>query len=315
MASDTRSAASARRGLSLIVFAAVLWGTVGVATRATYEVADTNALSIGFYRLLFSLPVLLVVGWRTLGGRLLRIGRRDLLPMGIIGVMMALYQVCLFSAIPLVGVSIAVLITLCTAPVLVALASAALFGEKPTVRVGLALLGALGGSALLVAPGEGGQGAVNLVGVLFALGSAAGYATLTLSSRSLASRYHPIQPLLIGFAAGAAMLLPFALLNGLTVAFPAEGWGLLVYLGVVPTALAYILFMAGMRHISATVASIITLLEPLTAAVLAWLFFREQLGGTALLGAALLLGAIVVLSLPKRTVQPQVAPVETGAGD
>ncbi|HEU4322402.1 MAG TPA: DMT family transporter [Roseiflexaceae bacterium] len=303
MASDTRSTADARRGLLLIVFAAVLWGTVGVATRATYEVADTNALSIGFYRLLFSLPVLLVVGWRVLGGRLLRIARRDMLTMGLVGIMMAIYQVCLFSAIPLVGVSIAVLITLCVAPVIVALGSAALFGEKPTARVGLALAGALGGSALLVAP-DGGQAGVNLVGVLFALGSAAGYATLTLCSRSLASRYHPIQPLLVGFAAGAALLLPFALLNGLTVAFPAQGWALLVYLGVVPTTLAYVLFMAGIRHVSATVASIITLLEPLTAAALAWLFFGERLGGTALLGAALLLGAIIVLSLPRRAPAP-----------
>jgi DME family drug/metabolite transporter len=50
-----------------------------------------------------------------------------------------------------------------------------------------------------------------------------------------------------------------------------------------------------MEHTTATVASIITLLEPLTATVLAWLLFDEQLGLLGLLGAALLLGAIWLL--------------------
>lgn len=296
MATQTQPLGGARRGLLPIVCAALLWGTIGVATQAIYRVSETNALSIGFYRLAFAVPVLLALGQHLLGGRLLAIARRDLPAMLTIGGMMALYQVCLFSAIPLVGVSVAVLVTLCVAPVLVALGAAALFGERLTGRVLLALLLALGGTALLVAPGQAGAGASGLKGVLFALGSALGYATLALCSRSLAARYHPVQPLLVGFGAGALLLLPFALLAGATLHFPAAGWGLLVYLGVVPTALAYILFLAGMRHVSATAASVITLLEPLTAAGLAWLLFGERLSSLGLLGAALLLGAIGLLS-------------------
>ena len=64
-----------------------------------------------------------------------------------------------------------------------------------------------------------------------------------------------------------------------------------------PTALAFVVFLAGMEHTTATVASIITLLEPLTATVLTWLLFDEQLGLLGLLGAALLLGAIWLLYL------------------
>jgi DME family drug/metabolite transporter len=299
MASDIQTLGGARRGLLPIICAALLWGTIGVATQAIYHTSQTNALSIGFYRLAFALPVLVVLGRHLLGGRLLTIARRDLPAMLAIGLMMALYQVCLFSAIPLVGVSVAVLVTLCTAPVMVALGAAALFGERLTGRVALALLLALGGTGLLIAPGEAGARADSLRGVLFALGSALGYATLALCSRSLAARYHPIQPLLVGFGTGALVLLPFALLAGATLHFPALGWGLLLYLGVIPTALAYILFLAGIRHVSATVASIITLLEPLTAAGLAWLLFGEHLTRLGLLGAALLLGAIALLTRSK----------------
>ena len=72
-------------------------------------------------------------------------------------------------------------------------------------------------------------------------------------------------------------------------------WSALVYIGLVPTALAYTLFFRGMRHTPATPASIATMLEPLTAAVLAWAVFGESLGAVGLIGAGLLLGAVFVL--------------------
>ncbi len=70
---------------------------------------------------------------------------------------------------------------------------------------------------------------------------------------------------------------------------------LLLYLGVVPTALAFGLFFWGMREATATVASIGALAEPLTASVLAVLIFGEQMGTLGLLGAALLVGAMLLL--------------------
>ena len=120
---------------------------------------------------------------------------------------------------------------------------------------------------------------------------------MTVCSRALAGRYHPLQPMTVGLGAGALLLLPFALASEITVSFPSTGWALLLYLGIVPTALAFVVFLMGMEHTTATVASIITLIEPLIATVLAWLLFDEQLGLLGLLGAALLLGAIWLLYL------------------
>jgi DME family drug/metabolite transporter len=91
------------------------------------------------------------------------------------------------------------------------------------------------------------------------------------------------------------MLLPFALAAGFVVTYPLAGWALLLHLGLLPTALAYVLFFSGIRHITATSASIVTLVEPLTSTLLAWLLFGERLGPLGLLGAALLLGAIGLL--------------------
>jgi DME family drug/metabolite transporter len=111
-------------------------------------------------------------------------------------------------------------------------------------------------------------------------------------SRSLAGRYHPLHPITIGFAAGAVFLLPFALATGFVVHYPPEAWALLLHLGLLPTALAYVLFLAGIRHTTATIASIVTLLEPLVSTALAWWIFGERLGWIGGVGAALLLGAI-----------------------
>jgi DME family drug/metabolite transporter len=226
-----------------------------------------------------------------------RVVRRDLVLMMLIGVMMALYQVCYFGAIAKVGVAIAVLVTLCIAPIFVALLSLWLFSEKLTSRLLLALTFALIGTVLLVGVQPNGAGALHntVVGVLLALGSAFGYAVIALCSRALAQRYHPLQSLTIGFGTGAIILLPFALSNGFVVSYPAVGWMLLLYLGLIPTVLAYVLFLYGIRHTTATVASITTLLEPLTSTLLAWLFFKEQLSVFGLMGGILLIGAIVLL--------------------
>jgi DME family drug/metabolite transporter len=287
----------------LILLAAVLWGTVGVATRAVFSLAETTALSVAFLRLALSLPVLGGASITVLGRDGFSASPRHLLLMGISGVMLAGYQVCFFGALQRVGVAIATLVTLCTAPVLVAILSAVLLRERPSQRLGLAALLAMLGTVLLVSPAEGtGLDGSSGAGILLALGSALGYATVAIVSRRIASQHHPLVPVTVGFAVSSAALLPFLLLDGPQIGYPISGWLLLLYLGVVPTAIGYVLFTIGMRSTLATVASILTLVEPLTAAVLAWLLFDERLGPLALIGAALLLGAVVLLAREPRTV-------------
>ena len=135
----------ARRGLVLILIAALLWGTVGVATKTIYTLAATTALSIGFLRLAIATPVLLVASWRTCGRHALRITPRDLPPMLLIGVTMALYQVCFLGAIPRIGVASTTLIALCTAPVIVALSPR--HSSTKRLRRGLCLHWSLGWQA------------------------------------------------------------------------------------------------------------------------------------------------------------------------
>lgn len=284
-----------RRGLGLIALAALLWGTVGVCTRALYEISATNALSIGFFRLGFAALALVIGGGVVFRGAW-RLTRRDAGLGAIMGGMLALYQACFFTAIGYAGVAISSLVTLCTAPVLAALLAPLVARERLTPAVLAALGLALAGTALMVGfePGAG-MAAGTPTGVMFALGSALGYALLAVCGRLVSSDANPVQVNAVAFTTGALLLLVLALPTGFAASYPASGWGLLLYLGLVPTALGYVLFLRGIAATTATAATTTTLLEPLVATLLAWLLFGERLGALGLVGALLLVLALVVL--------------------
>ena len=182
-----------------------------------------------------------------------------------------------------------------------ALLAGGFLGERLTAPIIGALAIGIAGTAMLVGvPSDVGvtQAAV-LAGTAWALGSAASFAVFTLFSRVLAPRHHPFTLIGIGLGAGALMLLPVALLT-IPASVSTDGMWLLLYIGLVPTGFAYIVFFAGMKRAGATVASIAALTEPLTATLLAWLMFDERLGALGLLGAALLVAAMVLLTRASR---------------
>jgi DME family drug/metabolite transporter len=287
-------------GFWLVSGAALLWGTIGVATQAIYNSDTTTSLFINLSRMLIASPVLLVACWHVVGASMFHIGRRDAFIMLLTGTMLAISQVAYFAAIRSTGVTIATLLTLCVAPLVVTGVSVALRLETLTRRLGVALGCALLGSILLVGlhtPQDPQQDV--LLGALFAILSGVTYGGMMVCGRFLAADYHPLQVTAFMFGAGTLALVPINLVSGIVIVHTVEGWLLVLYLGLVPTALAYWLFQKGLRSVSATAASIMSLLEPLVAALLAWALFGEMLGMSGLAGGALLVGSIVLLSVEK----------------
>lgn len=310
----SRAITSSRRGLWSIVGAATLWGTTGVATQAIYRTSAANPLSVAFLRLAICAFVLLLLCWRLLGRRMWRVKRRDALLMLFLGTMQALFQFSYLAAIPDCGITIATLIALCVAPVLVVLFSALVLRERMTLRVLCALVCALGGTILLTGTSGGvGTSTHFFAGILLSLLCAAGYAGVILSGRALSSRYHPLQINTAAFSIGALLLLGCSLWTRLVFTYPGVDWLLLLYLGCIPTALAYMLFQAGMRSTPATLTSILTLCEPLTAAILAWSLFGERLSLLGVVGGLLLLGTIILLARGEAT--PESSPVEASCNE
>ncbi len=285
-------------GPSLILIAGALWGTIGVNTRLIYVQTETNALAIAAWRLTLAVPGLVTIALLTRQANLFRRPTwQDAASLLGLGLAQIAYQVFYFAAIPYVGVAVTTLIALCSAPVIVAILAVPLLREPFTRALAVALALALSGTILIAGFGQTDEHPLRnpLVGITLAFGAGASYAIYALISRRLSARYPPAQITLMAFSAAALGLLPIGLATGQALGFEPEGWARLVYMGLVPTALAYWLFARGLRTTPATTASLLTLIEPFTATLLAALLFQEPLTANLLAGSTLLITAVVVL--------------------
>ncbi|WP_219469339.1 DMT family transporter, partial [Nonomuraea rhizosphaerae] len=296
----------ARRGAFYVSVAATAWGPGGAAGSLLFTSGGLGPVDVSFWRYLLG-AFFLYAAARLATGRRPRAAFDSRVV--VVGVGMAVYQTAYFGAIAACGVAVATVVTMGATPVLTALGGRFLLRE-PLGRAGLAALGAsLGGLLLLtggpalsgllgVGAGAGGgsgpEGAAP-AGIALALLSAAGYAAVTLFSR----HHHddPQGTAVGGFTVAAVCLAPFALAGGVLPEPGIAPVALLLYLGAVPTALAYGLFFRALTALSATTVSIISLGEAAGAAVLGVALFGERLTPVAWCGCALLLGAVGMLAV------------------
>jgi DME family drug/metabolite transporter len=292
------------RDFALVALGGVLWGTGGLAGAALADVAGLSSLTVAAYRLLGGGGVLLLALAGTGALRGLARTRPVLVRVVETALLAAVYQAAYFAAVQRAGVAIATLVALGAAPLLVAVGTAVTARRLPTARTLVALGLALAGLVLLVGPsGAAGPGAA--AGALLALVSAAAFGTMTGLNRRSVPGLGPLPLTATAFTLGGILLLPLAATAGAGLSTPtdARGWALVAYLAVVPTAAAYSAYFTGLRHVPATTAALLALLEPLTATVGAVLLRDERLGVTGVVGAVLLAVAVVVLR-PRRSGSP-----------
>jgi DME family drug/metabolite transporter len=303
-----------KRGVFFVAIAAVAWGSGGVVASVLYRTSGLGPIAVSFWRLLIGVAILAAVrGPRAGNARPGGAGRaggrpRDWRMLVLSGVGLAIYQTAYYGAVAEAGVAVGTVVTLGTGPVLIALGGRYALGERLGAGATVAVGTAIGGLVLLVAGGlEESSARRPGLGIGLALLSAAGYAAVTLLMRARRGIEDPRDTALAGFAIGAACLLPLALIEGLlpdltdptSPADPAALAGTvawLLYLGAVPTALAYALFFAGLSGIRAATASVVALLEVVTAAVAAVALLGERLTGAAVAGSAVLFAAVVALA-------------------
>lgn len=287
-----------QRGILLVVTAAILWGTAGVSARYIDAFYPLSPLAIGAWRLLLASPVLLVIS-RFSGANTERLHSKHYGLFLLYGITVAAYQLSYFSAVKMTMVSTATLIAICTSPLFVALLSRIFLSEIPGARVYLALLLSISGTALIMNIGQV-QFTLNsgfILGYSLALCAGFSYATYAVTGKSLLSHYSPLRIISITFTLGALFMLPF-------ISFPShmpfKAWLLLMYLGLVPTALAYIIYTTGLKTTTANQAAIAALLEPLTSTLLSLTLIGERFGPFQSLGAALLLAALLIMGIKGR---------------
>lgn len=274
-------------GYVFVLAAAVLWGTIGPASR--FALRDgVQPQELAFWRAVIAT---VCYGTHAVIIRRTRIARGDLpvvLGFGLVGI--ALLFTAYFHAVETGGAALASVL-LYTAPVWVALLSAAFLHEHMGARKIIAIALAIGGVAGIAAFSGGGGARLSGAALGWGLLSSWAYALYYLFGKRYFERYATATVFMYALPTGALALLPLVRFTHKTPA----AWAAIVFLAVVPTYAAYLLYGAAIRRIEATRAATVATLEPVVAAVAAYLVWGERLSPTGYLFAALVVAAVVVM--------------------
>ncbi|MFI5980858.1 DMT family transporter [Streptomyces sp. NPDC051555] len=304
-----------------LVVAGAAWGTAGAAASLLFLASDLGPLALSFWRCAGALLLLLgaLALRRPWGGRRRSAPRPSVASLVVTGLLFTLFQAAYFGAVRETGLAVGTVVTLGAGPVMIALGARYWMGERLGRGGAAAVCGALAGLVALTLGGGGAE--VRPAGVGWALLSASGYAAMTLRTRALGRRGAGGDPLVTtawSLAVGTVCLLPLAVLEGLVphTAQPGRVLWLLVYVATVPTALAYVLYFTGAAAVRAATVSVIMLIEPVSAALIAVLVLGERLTGSVVLGILLLLAAVLALIVAegRRPAQEAVAGADEAPG-
>ncbi len=295
---------SARRapGAWALILASVLWGTTGTA--ASFFPSSVSPLAIGACTMGLGGILLFVFGARGALAAIRDAASRRWLLVGALGVFA--YPLAFYSAMNLAGVAVGNVVALGTGPVFAALLEWLLerrrlsrfwAGCTALAVVGVALLAVTGGRT-----GDSVGSARALTGVALGLVAGFSYALYTYSSSRAIRAGHGSSAVMGGmFGLGAVGLVPVLIALGAPLLQSATTVGIALYLAVGPMFVAYLLFGIGMRRLSSSTATTITLLEPAVATVLAVLVVGERLQPLGWVGVAAILVAVAVLATARQS--------------
>lgn len=288
-----------------VLVAAVLWGTVGPAQ----ILADTGAhpVSLGAARMLLGGLVLSALMVRPPGLRsLLRPGVRRWVGLSVL--VTAAFQVCFLQAVERSGAALATAVTFGTVPVVSGLCARALSGERTTPRGLVGTVCAVAGIGLLLLPGSGAR--ADGLGVLFGVVAGASFGVYIGATKELGSRGADLSAAApVSVLCAGLLVSPYLFLAPEGLAAP-RAVALVAWLGLGTTALGYLLFTRGVGRLSAATTGTLSLTEPLVATVLGVALLGERPGAPAVAGGLLLLGGLVLVSLPQRRPAAAGAPPE-----
>jgi drug/metabolite transporter (DMT)-like permease len=202
-----------------------------------------------------------------------------------------------FSALARIDASLVALI-LYLYPVLVTGTSIALRREPPSRRRLAALLLALLGIGLVLSGAMSGR--FDWPGVLLALGAPIVYTGYILVGDTVELAPLALTALVCTGAFGTFVLLGF-LRGGTDFAFAPIGWLWLAAVALISTVAAILFFFAGMTRVGPSVASILSIFEPVVTVVAAAVVFGEHLTATQWFGGAFVLSAVLVVQWPRRS--------------
>jgi len=288
---------SETKGGLFVMLAAFLWGTIGIISKIIYADTSVGPVSLAWFRLIFAIPFLGI--YALLRQSPFRLERNEIplfLAFGFFS--LTVFEAMFFTAFAYTLVQHAVAL-LYTGPAWVALLARIILKERLTrariIAVGLSILGAF----LILGMTRLDQlfATETQIGDWLALGSGLAYSTWYIFGKLLGRNRKPEVTSFWALAFGSIFLLPvMVLLEGFHLPSGELAWSLVALVGIVPSGIAYILYLGGLKLIDATKASVLAIVEPVAGAILAFLVFQEIFTPAAAVGFLLIISSIVLIA-------------------
>jgi DME family drug/metabolite transporter len=287
-------------GIAAILFAAVIWGTTGTA--ATFA-PDVSAAAIGAAAMGIGGIAQALIALRGIShSRAALWDHRHLLVIGAMAV--AVYPLAFYGSMRLAGVTVGTVITIGSAPLLSALIEYAFDRTRLSMRWTIGALVGLSGMVLICVAENAFHGEVvggDSVPLGIALGLVGG---LTYALYSWTARRMMLQGVRssvamgVTFGLGGLLLMPVLVATGGPFLASWSNAAVGIYMAAVPVFLGYLCFGYGLARVKASIATTITLIEPVIAAMLAVIIVGERLPALGWIGVALVIGCLAIITVP-----------------
>lgn len=288
----------ARVSTALVIVAALCWGLSG-GLGGVLMAEGWGALLVSFYR--GAIGLLFVLVWLALqpAGHGLR-SRRLWLWSTIAGLGVAGNFAFYFLSISRGSVAVAATLMYC-APVFVYLVSFVFRLEQPSRLKLAAMAVVMLGIVLLTRVYDMGGEGLTMMGVVAGLLAGLSYAVFIFGFKYAAPHGSPQAILSIAFAVLVMLLMAPANAGQIVAAIRSPDWPLFAGLGVLGAGLSFVIYVIGLRDVPPAVASIVAMVEPVTASLFGVVILQESLAAPQGVGMALILVAVTALSFYSRS--------------
>jgi len=276
--------------------AGFLWGFMGFLAKLAYA-QSIGPISLAWFRLVVAIPFLGL--FLAIKRYSVRINLREtLLFVGFGFCSLTAFEALYFTAYAYTTIQHAAAL-LYTAPAFVAILSWMILKEKLTLAKTIAVILSIAGAFLIVGitREQALFGSRTQIGDWLSIASGLAYSSWYIFGKLLGQNREPTVTTFLAMSFGALLLFPIMFaLEGIHLPTSLYAWGLIAIVGLVPTSVAYVIYLTGLKMIDTTKASVFAIVEPLTASVIGFLFLGERLTYEAIVGFVLIISSIVLLS-------------------
>ena len=289
-------------GIILTLLGATLWGVSGTSVQFVGNFRNMNLEWLLTMRLITAGLLTVLYGWIRQGNTIFNVFRnwRDTLGLVIFGVFgMALCQYTYFRSIVIAGAGIATVLQY-LAPSMIIIYLLMRYGKRPSTGEIISVILALVGTICLMGNNGFSFESFRSDVLFWGLLSAVGVAVYSVSPVRLLATYGTIP--IVGFGMLLSGLVAAALFHqshsyAIWDVWTVVGCFNVVFLGTIVSFNAY---LEGVKRIGAVSGSILSSIEPISAAFFGWALLGNQFNWVGILGMAMIIATVIIIALEKR---------------